>query len=269
MEKKSQLILNPINQADALAIRHQEVIRQISSSRLALYNLLEKIYQLTEQIEMDPQKNQILDDMKNQLFSKYAIKAQRNSSISSILVRYITQSDRKTAHVYARAIETAKAEGIRPEDFSYYISEKGGVESIRKLGVKKIESNLDNKKWLDVRENRLNFMSEILKVKSENPLGSITIDKKYENIFYDQEGLSEYNYFVGKKLNGSVYKILDLLNMDYETEAILLDRLFKFKGTRAFYSEEDQEIVKKAKKALKEKLEKKNDLLEIEKNEMH
>ena len=102
MEKKSQLILNPINQADALAIRHQEVIRQISSSRLALYNLLEKIYpfefddfEVPSIVIRSPEKVLSLEDKKKKLehlkeSSEYKNAVEEEKNIKLQIVRTLT-----------------------------------------------------------------------------------------------------------------------------------------------------------------------------------
>jgi hypothetical protein len=256
MKKSNQLALGSIvEQADELAIRHQEVMKYINIGRTGMYELLGKIFSLSEQIDADPNKKDVLENLKLELFNKYAIKTQRNSSPANVLVRYITQADRKTAHVYARAIDTAKAEGIKPENMVTYLEQKGGVEKIRQLGVVQKKDDVENKSWLNRLENRTRFMSEILEVAAEKPLAVFEMDKKHESRFKDQARYGEYRYVVCKR-DGYKYLAVDLLPMDYEFESLLLDRLFKYISTQSFLTLEEVEKIKKAKVNLKTNLEK-------------
>jgi hypothetical protein len=256
MNKSNQLVLGSIvEQADELAIRHQEVMKYINIGRTGMYELLGKIFSLSEQIDADPNKKDVLENLKIELFNKYAIKTQRNSSPATVLVKYITQADRKTAHVYARAIDTAKAEGVKPENMVSYLEQKGGVEKIRELGVAQKKDDVENKSWLKRLENRVMFMSEILEVAAEEPLAVFEMDRKYESRFTSQARYGEYRYVVCKR-DGYKYLAVDMLPMDYEFEKLLLDRLFKYTSTLSFLTKEEEEKIEKAKVNLKKNLEK-------------
>ncbi len=256
MNKSNQLVLGSIvAQADELAIRHQEVMKYINIGRTGMYELLGKIFSLSEQIDADPNKKDVLENLKLELFNKYAIKTQKNSSPATVLVKYITQADRKTAHVYARAIDTAKAEGVKPENMVTYLEQKGGVEKIRQLGVVQKKDDLEDKNWVQRLENRVMFMSEILEVAAEEPLAVFEIDRKYESRFIDQARYGEYRYVVCKP-DGNKYLAIDMLPMDYEFEKLLLDRLFKYTSSLSFLTKEEKEKIEKAKLNLKKNLEK-------------
>ncbi|QWD83145.1 hypothetical protein ICU98_06840 [Polynucleobacter sp. MWH-P3-07-1] len=125
-----------ISQADDLAKEHEQFnANYIVGGRLALYDLLAKIFTLYQQLDAAPDKKDLISDMKHKLVHSYKIRVQSNSSDTAVLVRYITRADRKTAHVYARAIESAVSNQISVEQFTDYVQECGGVENIRSLGV--------------------------------------------------------------------------------------------------------------------------------------
>ena len=127
---------NLINQADDLAEEHEQFnSHYIIGGRSALYDLLAKILVLYQQLEASPDKSTLLGLMKHKLNHTYKIRTQANSSNAAVLVRYITRADRKTAHVYARVIESAVSDQISVEQFRVYVQECGGLENIRSLGV--------------------------------------------------------------------------------------------------------------------------------------
>ena len=140
VENKSMLKVSKtlIGQADDLAQEHESFnANYIVAGRLALYELLSKIYGLTISLSMATDKEALIENMRASLATNYKIRTQANSSATNILVRYITRSDRKTAHVYARAIETAIANQIKLENFVAYIQQQGGIEQMRAFGADK------------------------------------------------------------------------------------------------------------------------------------
>ena len=133
---------NIMSQADDLAEEHEQFnSHYIIGGRLALYDLLAKILVLYQQLEASSDKSSLLGSMKHKLNHTYKIRTQANSSNAAVLVRYITRADRKTAHVYARVIETAIANKITIGDFAGYIQESGGIEKMRSIGVDLILKN--------------------------------------------------------------------------------------------------------------------------------
>jgi hypothetical protein len=133
---------NLISQADDLAEEHEQFnATYIVGGRLALYDLLAKIFTLYQELDAAPDKSSLLGSMKHKMVHTYRIRVQSNSSDVGILVRYITRADRKTAHVYARVIETAIANKISIGDFAGYIQKSGGIEKMRSIGVDPILKN--------------------------------------------------------------------------------------------------------------------------------
>ena len=121
-----------IAQADDLALEHERFhTNYVIAGRMALYALLGKIYELVLKVESSSDCDFFIGQMRKSLKSKHSIRTQDNSSTAAIVVRYVTRADRKTAHVYARAIEAAKASQVPAVGFSDYVDEQGGVEKIR------------------------------------------------------------------------------------------------------------------------------------------
>lgn len=214
-------IINPIlvnktliNQADDLAEEHEKCMGYIVTGRYALYELLGKVYGLYKQLQASADKSEILEDMRFKLAKTYQIRTQANTSDLGLLVRYITRTDRKTAHVYARAIETAMNNEIELDDFIQYIQNQGGVEQIRAIGAdgnfKKLQLNDSNEK-LEIAKQHLLAMAE-------KPLAEIELNQNL-NVF--GQGCF-YDYFVGVSTGGNKYRIIGKINADKDFESKVL-----------------------------------------------
>ena len=137
-EGKSNLVITKsiVCQADDLAQEHEQFnANYIVAGRLALYELLRKMFDLYKALEASPDKKEQLSDMKHKLVHQHKIRVQANSSDAGILVRYITRAERKTAHIYARVIEQALSNRISSDHFVDYIEQCGGIEQMRLSGV--------------------------------------------------------------------------------------------------------------------------------------
>jgi hypothetical protein len=172
--------INLIRRADDLAREHEEFNQKyIVSGRNALYELLGKIYTLSEQLDNSFNKKEQISLLRIILAKKYGIRTQENTSDTTVLVRYITKADRKTAHVYSRAIEAARAKAILSVDFAEYIEQADGVERIRADSIVPKMSQEE----LDVIENnrvmRLELARKYLKARTELPIASFRLGKRY------------------------------------------------------------------------------------------
>ena len=124
-----------IGQAEDLAAEHEAFnTNYVIGGRKALYSLLGKIAVLVDQFDAAVDKADLIKIVRKNLQEQYGIKTQDNTSDITVLVRYITRAERKTAHVYARAIETARANQIAPAQFTEYLEQAGGIEQIRAIG---------------------------------------------------------------------------------------------------------------------------------------
>lgn len=169
-----------IGQAEDLAAEHEQFTEQyVIGGRRALYELLAKIYTLVERFNQSIDKADLIKMVRKNLQEQYGIKTQDNTSDVTVLVRYITRADRKTAHVYARAIEVAQVNSIKTEDFAAYIERSGGVERIRAIGVD-IDA-VDAKQALE--DEMLALTHAFLGARTELPFATFDEPKAFEGIY--------------------------------------------------------------------------------------
>lgn len=218
-----------IDQADDLALEHENFnTHYVIGGRAALYALLQKIYELVLKLETSPDQSFFIQQMRKHLKKKHDIRTQENSSPTSIVVRYITRADRKTAHVYAKAIEAAISTNVPALEFSDYVEEQGGVEKIRASNAKtpnKSKQPLLN--TLGVQCDVLDYLDS----KSEFPLASFELKDDVKEL-QDQE----FEVFVCRKRHGH-YLVLDKLefadeeDLEAALEGRLSNNLTRFKKT--------------------------------------
>lgn len=138
MAKKNQVVSinNTIATADTLAEQHVAYTEQyVTRANTELYKILSGIMALSVEIQSSNLREKIIKQMRETLRDKYIVKTQANSKLSSIVVKYVIRTGRKTAHVYGRVIQTAIDAGITADQLPAYITENGGVDAIRKKGV--------------------------------------------------------------------------------------------------------------------------------------
>ncbi|KXW55376.1 hypothetical protein [Ferrovum sp. PN-J185] len=182
--KKASLVIAKtlIGQADELAREHEEFNdRYIISGRKALYELLGKIYALAERLDRSIDREDQVAILRKVLSEKYGIRTQENTSDTTVLIRYITQADRKTAHVYSRAIETARLNKIDSSKFPEYVDQAGGVERIRSESACNLLIPDEAVEVKRTREKRLELARKYLIARTELPLASFKMGKKYLN----------------------------------------------------------------------------------------
>jgi len=202
-----------ITQADDLALEHERFhTNYVIAGRIALYALLGKIYELVLKVESSVDCEFFVAQMRKSLKSKHNIRTQENSSTAAIVVRYVTRADRKTAHVYARAIESAKASQVPAVEFSDYLDEQGGVEKIRSNQAQssKPSTPVQTTETKDVTKQPSVF--SYLRARSEFPKSSFTFNSDLK-----AEEECEYSIFVCRKRQGR-YLVLDQLDLSEDTD---------------------------------------------------
>ena len=132
--------------ADLLAERHADYVNEfVTRANDELYAILAELLALYEQIELLNQKEKFIKQMRKTLREEYKIKTQANTKTSSLVVRYVTRSSRKTAHVYGRVLDVAVSEGITSATLVEYIKAKGGIDRVRKTVDSAETKQLQNK----------------------------------------------------------------------------------------------------------------------------
>ena len=212
-----------IRQANDLAREHEEFNdRYIISGRKALYELLGKIYALAEQLDGCIDREDQVTILRKVLSEKYGIRTQENTSDTTVLVRYITQADRKTAHVYSRAIETARLNKVDSSKFARYVEQAGGVERIRAGNATPAITYQEVEAIENDRELRLELARKHLKARSELPLASFKLGKRYKQ----KPRANAFKQFICYERNGRYY-VLAQQDVDGDQEPKLVEQIAK------------------------------------------
>jgi len=207
-----------IGQADEIAAAHEHfTTHYVVGGRMALYSLLGEMLALINDFESAIDREDLLVNIKRRLRTEFGIKTQKNSSDIAVLIRYMTRADRKTAHVYTRVIEAAKANNIAPEQLPSFIEGAGGVERIRALSA-----SLDSSDACVSSEEKIALAEEYLSCRAELPLASFEATE-----YLDQFGSNSaaYEYFVCTRKRDGRYHIMSRLPATAEFERIAIKQL--------------------------------------------
>jgi len=224
-ETHSRLVITKslIGQADDLAREHEEFNdRYIISGRKALYELLGKIYALAEQLDCCNDREDQVAILRKVLSEKYGIRTQENTSDTTVLVRYITQADRKTAHVYSRAIETARLNKVDSYKFAGYVEQAGGVERIRADNATPAKTSQEVEVIETNRELRLELARKYLTARTELPLTSFSLGGRYKQT----QRATTFKQFICYERNGR-YFVLAEQDVDDDQEPKLVEQIAK------------------------------------------
>lgn len=214
-----QLVVNKslISQAEELATEHDLFNdKYIITGRRKLYELLSKIMGLAEQFEASPDRDDLFFNLRYKL-KEANIKVQENTSDVALLVKYITRADRKTAHVYTRAIETAMACHYKAAELPDLISSKGGIEKLRLSE----EENLAAELKQQLEDERLLLTREFLQSRSYVPFARFPAPAKFDDVYNNH---CEFEYLVCTQVNGS-YNVVCKLPAETELENFVLKKL--------------------------------------------
>ena len=158
--------------ADLLAERHTDYVNEfVKRANDELYAILAELLALYEQIELLNQKERFIKQMRKTLREEYKIKTQANSKTSSLVVRYVTRSSRKTAHVYGRVLDVAVSEGITSATLVDYIKAKGGIDRVR-MAVDSAET-----KQLQNKQEKLLHKQLTVHLQQKSTLGTVQFNQ--------------------------------------------------------------------------------------------
>ena len=166
------LILSLIAEADEVAKEHENYHEQyVVSANEVLYKLLANMLQVCLGVEASGETARVVKEMRGKLKSDYGIKTQANSRASSIVVRYIVRSSRRTAHVYGRVIEVAMANNITADQLPDFIRDRGGIEEIRLSVTNADEKKAEADKWANARDALTGMLYK------REPIGKVVLNK--------------------------------------------------------------------------------------------
>lgn len=228
------LVLSLIAEADEVAKQHEVYHEQyVVSANEILYKLLASMLQVCLEVESSGEDARVVKEMRSKLKSDYGIKTQANSRASSIVVRYIVRSSRKTAHVYGRVIEVAMANKITPEQLPDFIRDRGGIEEIRLSVVSAEEKKANDDKWANARDALTGLLYK------REPIGKVVMNT---NVSLPYASDVVFSYLIcNKNLKTGEIDVLGALypSSDIETRALNLFAInsiaMQHNGTNKFY----------------------------------
>jgi len=207
-----------LKQAEELAQEHEDFqMTYIVAGRKALYELIGKIYGLAEQLEHAFDREDQVAMLRNTLAREYGIRTQDNTSDTAVLVRYITRADRKTTHVYARAIEAARLNAISAHEFVGFVEQSGGLERIRSNAALPSAPIAATEDGANQHEQAMAVTKLYLQARSELPMASFKLSRKAPLV----ESRGSFKHFLAYERNGRQY-VLAQLDVSPEWEAKLL-----------------------------------------------
>ena len=204
-----------IDEAKALAKEHENFYEtHVVGGRRALYELLGKIMKLTEEFDKSTNSENLYKLIRNELRQKYQIKIQDNTSNVNALVRYITRSDRKAAHIYTRVIEVAKSKKVPATSLPAYIKAKGGVEKIRAMYVSEDQQQANN-----IKHEMYNLAFKNWFHRIDMPFTEL----EYEPSITKNSEACDFEFYVSKKKDGQKLIVGQVpANMAFQNHALKL-----------------------------------------------
>lgn len=105
-----------------------------------LYAILAKVYALYQNANAEKMcLAKVVETMRAEL-ARRDVKVQINTPALTIFVRYVTNSDRKRAYIYASTINAAIDAEVAPDNLAEFIGRSNGVEACKKEYLKKPET---------------------------------------------------------------------------------------------------------------------------------
>jgi hypothetical protein len=97
-----------------------------------LYAMLSDMMRVREDIVASECEEYIIKSLRRTLRERWNIKTQKNTSVTALVVRYITRGNRQLVHNYARTIDAAIAAGVTSATLVDYIKQQGSIDALRK-----------------------------------------------------------------------------------------------------------------------------------------
>jgi len=174
-----------------------------NSSRQVTYDLLVEVMAYVEELNKRNDVSDVLDTMRWELRKKWKIKTQDNTSDLGVIVKYITRTKRKNAHMYARVLEEAFKHKANSGNLLIYIEQRGGINKIvagsKAIGIK-------NKNRV-VNGYKRYAQGTLVQQLNTAPLGKIKLTKEQETFYHDVRGKTRFAYTFCKIVNGELVVI--------------------------------------------------------------
>jgi hypothetical protein len=160
-----------LNMTNALYEQHNAYHEQyVVGGNAALYKLLGNILAVCIAVRANPNHTEVINELRKYLLKSLSIKVQKNTSYVSVIVRYVVRAQRKTVHLYSRAIQSAIDAGITQATFESFVAERGGLERIRRSEA--IDATHKNNSLLAKCDR--NALANALVQRMASPIAAIT-----------------------------------------------------------------------------------------------
>jgi hypothetical protein len=213
---------------NALAVKHTNYYdTYITKGNSVLNALLTEIMEYAEIVFASSDAEEIIKAMRNTLKDCYGIKVQKNSNAIAVIVRYITRTNRKNAHVYARAIKLAFDAGKTSAELANFIEENGGVSKIREKNVNAAAVDL---KEMQAHGIKFYTLSWLMDLAENNVIATFKVDEKRNVELGEMARGGYFNYMICKSIGNNEYAVIDAVGqVDDKFEEIMCKRFFNYK----------------------------------------
>lgn len=176
--KQKALLADVITQADVLSTRHDQYVEQfVSRANDELYAMLSDMMRVREHIVASDCEEYLVKSLRRTLRERWDIKTQKNTSVTALVVRYITRGNRQLVHNYARTIDTAIAAGVTSATLVDYIKQQGSIDALRKKTVDKARRQQQTQQARTMQQNLARYLTNNKRV------GAVEFDNASGGIF--------------------------------------------------------------------------------------
>lgn len=208
-----------VEQADTLVEQYKayksELATYVRKSNTDLYKLLGNMMQMCVEIDASKERGDIIKKLRDKLKNERDIKTQANSKTAAIVAKYVTGVTRKTAHVYARVIDTAIAAGVKADGLAAYIVANGGIDKVRQATVQTVTKEM-RKEYFD---EQIAFARKELRKRAALGVVEHSAGKRFNLRGY---GEAEFTYAVCRKDAEGRLEVVATLAQDEKLEEYAL-----------------------------------------------
>lgn len=270
MFTKKQLvakIADLLEQGTALSGKHDTYVETyVEKGNEQLGVLLSEVLAYAQEVLAMPNLEQVIKKMRRTLSREYSIKTQMNSPNLNIIVRYVIRKNRKTAHVYARVLQTAIDAGVKPADFPEFVKANGGIERIRQSTVNPELVKAKEERQEHQNDNAIMYSRFYLEDIAKKPLATFTIPEKYESAIFDAARFGSFRYMICHLEKGE-YKVVGALPMYELLDDQLMIQSFNHLHNCGFHTADEKASMAVAKQQViewRQRLAKREAILEKE-----
>lgn len=161
LTKQKVILADVMSQADTLCIRHDLYVAQyVTRANDELYAMLSDMMRVREDIASSGCEEYIVKNLRKMLRERWNIKTQTNTSVTALVVRYITRGNRQLAHNYARTIDTAIAAGVTSATLVDHIKQQGSIDAMRKKTVDAAKQQQQTQQARTMQQNLARYLTD-------------------------------------------------------------------------------------------------------------